>query len=217
MRSRLLLLFLLALLPGCAERWAKPGGTPQAFEAARTGCEAQAYGAFPPLPRTVLVAPGHFTPARQVCRRRGPFTDCWLEGGYWVPPQFAEVDDNQPGRRQQTRACLFAQGWRPVESEAEAAAVTAAVPAAPAIAGDPSFTLVNRGQRVLQDVYASPSPETGWGPDRLGDQVLRPGGRMPISLPGGECRYDLRFVWIGGDAEERRAVNTCAFREYTLK
>jgi hypothetical protein len=87
-------------------------------------------------------------------------------------------------------------------------------------AGDrrqPSFTLVNRGRRVLQDVYASPNPEHGWGPDRLGDQVLKPGGRMPVSLPGGECRYDLRFVWIGGDAEERRAVDTCTFREYGVK
>ena len=74
------------------------------------GGAAEAWRAFPPLPRTMQVAPGYFTPARQVCRRRGPFLDCWLEGGYWVPPQFAEVDDNQPGRRQQTRACLFAQG-----------------------------------------------------------------------------------------------------------
>ena len=208
------LLVLCLLLAGCAEKWAKPGGTPQQFEATRTACEAFAYRDFPPMPRTVQTSPGYFTPARQVCRQRGGYVQCWMEGGAWMPPSFATVDDNQPGRRQQTRACLFAQGWQPVESDAQAAAITAS---APAIAGEPSFTLVNRGKRVLQDAYASPNPEHGWGPDRLGDRVLKPGGRTAVALPGGECRYDLRFVWIDGTVEERRGVNTCGFSEYAVR
>jgi hypothetical protein len=212
-RARLALLLLPLLLAGCAQRWAKPGGTPQEFQATEAGCTAGAYQAFPPLPRIVQASPGYFTPAQQVCRGNR----CTLQGGFWVPPSFTTVDDNSPGRFQAVRACLFANGWQPVDSEAQAAAITAARPAAPAIAGEPSFTLVNRGRRVLQDVYASPDPTQGWGPDRLGDQVLKPGGRVAIALPGGECRYTLRFVWIGGAAEERPAVNTCGFDELAVR
>ena len=101
----LMLPLVLALLLGaCAERWAKPGGTPQAFEATRTRCEALAYRTFPPLVRTVQASPGYFTPARQICHGRGYGMRCYLEGGFWVPPQYATVDDNGPGRRQQARA-----------------------------------------------------------------------------------------------------------------
>ena len=207
------LLILLALLAGCAERWAKPGGTPEQFEATRTRCEAQAFQVFPPAMRLVQASPGYFTPARQVCDRKR----CWTEGGAWVPPTIASVDDNAPGRRQQTRACLFAQGWQPVENDAQAAAITNAPHAIPATAGDPSFTLVNRSGRLLQDVYASPNGELNWGPDRLGNVALKPGGRAKVTLPGGECRYDLRLVWIGGDAVERRGLDLCAVTEYVAK
>lgn len=217
MRRRALLA-ALALLGGCAERWAKPGGTPQELEATRTFCEADAYRAFPAIPQVVQAAPGTFTPARQVCQGAPPNQRCWVQGGAWIPPVFTTIDANAPGRRQQVRACLFAAGWQPVESEAQAAAITnAAPPAIPATRGDPSFSLVNRGRRVLQDVYASPVGEQNWGPDRLGDAALKPGGRIPIQLPGGECRYDIKLVWIGGQAQERRNVDLCAVTEYAAQ
>jgi|GEM_PF-449848 len=210
-------LSVLVLLAGCAERWAKPGGTPQQFEATRTFCEADAFRAFPAIPQVVQVAPGYFTPARQVCQGQPPNQRCWLQGGAWIPPAYSTMDANAPGRRQQTRACLFAAGWQPVESEAQAAAITNAAPAIAATRGDPSFTLVNRGRRVLQDVYASPVGEQNWGPDRLGDAALKPGGRIPIQLPGGECRYDLKLVWIGGQAQEQRNVDLCAVTELPVQ
>ena len=110
------LLLGLLLLAGCAERWAKPGGTAQEFEATRTYCSAGAYQMFPPMPRLVPGSPGYFTPARQVCRNGR----CWMQGGVWMPPTVNTVDDNAPGRNQQVRACLFAAGWQPVENEAQA-------------------------------------------------------------------------------------------------
>jgi hypothetical protein len=213
MKRGLLLAALLVMLGACAERWAKPGGTPQEFEATRTLCEASAYQVFPPAPRLVQASPGYFLPAQQVCDRGR----CWLSGGGWVPPTVMSVDDNAPGRLQQTRACLFAQGWQPVENAQQAAAVTNAPHAIPATQGDPSFILINRNRRVLQDVFASPAGEQNWGPDRLGGATLKPGGRAPITLPGGECRYDLRLVWIGGDAQERRGVDMCAVKEYLVQ
>jgi hypothetical protein len=207
------LLLGLLLLAGCAERWAKPGGTPQEFEATRTYCSAGAYQMFPPMPRLVPGSPGYFTPARQVCRNGR----CWMQGGVWMPPTVNTVDDNAPGRNQQVRACLFSAGWQPVENEAQAAAITNAPHAIPATAGDPSFVVINRGRQVLQDVFASPAGEQNWGPDRLGGNSLRPGGRAKVQLPGGECRYDLRFVWLNGQAQERRGVDLCAVTELPVR
>ena len=82
---------------------------------------------------------------------------------------------------------------------------------------NPSFNLVNQSGRVIEQFYASPSSHQGWGPDRLGNDVVQPGGRFAVSLPLGECRYDLRVVWRGGDAQERRNLNTCEMNDYVVQ
>jgi len=86
--------------------------------------------------------------------------------------------------------------------------------AAPA---NPSFNLVNESGRVIEQFYASPSTQQGWGPDRLGNDVVQPGARFAVRLPLGECRYDLRVVWRGGDAQERRNLNTCEMNDYVVR
>ena len=73
---------------------------------------------------------------------------------------------------------------------------------------NPSFNLVNQSGRVIEQFYASPSSQGGWGPDRLGNDVVQPNGRFAVSLPLGDCQYDIRVVWRGGDAQERRNLNT---------
>jgi hypothetical protein len=93
--------------------------------------------------------------------------------------------------------------------------VTAAAP--PAAQSNPSFNLINQSGRVIEQFYASPSSQQGWGPDRLGNDVVQPGGRFPVSLPLGDCRYDLRVVWRGGDAQERRNLNTCEMNDYVVR
>ncbi len=89
--------------------------------------------------------------------------------------------------------------------------------APPAAQANPSFNLVNQSGRVIEQFYASPSSHQGWGPDRLGNDVVQPGARFPVSLPLGECRYDLRVVWRGGDAQERRNLNTCEMNDYVVR
>lgn len=89
--------------------------------------------------------------------------------------------------------------------------------ATPAAQNNPSFNLVNQSGRVIEQFYASPSSQQGWGQDRLGDAVVQPGGRFAVSLPLGECRYDLRVVWRGGDAQERRNLNTCEMNDYVVR
>ncbi len=92
---------------------------------------------------------------------------------------------------------------------------TRAAPGGPQ--GNPSFNLVNQSGRVIEEFYASPSSQQGWGPDRLDNDVVQPGGRFAVSLPVGECQYDLRVVWRGGDAQERRNLNTCEMNDYVVR
>ncbi|MBK1657075.1 hypothetical protein [Paracraurococcus ruber] len=83
--------------------------------------------------------------------------------------------------------------------------------------GNPSFNLVNQSGRVIEEFYASPSSQQNWGPDRLGDATVAPGARFAVRLPQGECSYDLRIVWQGGQSREQRNVNTCALSDYTVR
>lgn len=78
-------------------------------------------------------------------------------------------------------------------------------------AANPSFNLMNRGQKPLQALYASPVGEDGWGPNRLPEGGLDPGGRAAIRLPGdGTCDYKLRAVFRDGQTLSRRSVNLCS-------
>ncbi len=83
--------------------------------------------------------------------------------------------------------------------------------------GNPSFNLVNSSGRVIEQLYASPSTQQNWGPDRLGDAVVSPGQRFAIRLPAGECLYDVRVVFAGGEAREQRRVNACGITDYVVR
>jgi len=77
-------------------------------------------------------------------------------------------------------------------------------------AGNPSFNFVNRTGVTIREVYVSLSTDRSWGPDRLGANVLQPGGAIWIPLPEGRvCTVDIRVVYMDGAARERRGVETC--------
>jgi len=82
-------------------------------------------------------------------------------------------------------------------------------PAAGGPTGNPSFNLVNQGRQTVMQVFASPTTDQNWGPDRLGSDTVAPGAVYPIRLPEGPCLYDIRFVYDGGQPQERRNVNLC--------
>jgi hypothetical protein len=75
--------------------------------------------------------------------------------------------------------------------------------------GNPSFNLVNQGQRTVMQVFASLTTDNDWGADRLGADTVAPGATFPIRLPEGPCMYDIRFVYDGGQPQERRNINLC--------
>lgn len=92
-----------------------------------------------------------------------------------------------------------------------------AAPAGAQTAPNPSFNLLNRSQTAINEIYATPKGRTTWGRDRLGDRSLPPGGSFPVRLPAdGSCAYDIRVVYEGGRAEERRDIDTCAIDSVTF-
>lgn len=76
--------------------------------------------------------------------------------------------------------------------------------------------LVNRTLATVREVYLSPARDAGWGEDRLGASVLEPGEEAEIALAGG-CEADLRIVYPGGAAEERRGLDLCAHPRIVLR
>lgn len=75
--------------------------------------------------------------------------------------------------------------------------------------GNPSFNLVNQGQQTVMQLFASPTTESDWGPDRLGADTVSPGEVFAVRLPEGPCMYDIRIVYDNAPAQERRNVNLC--------
>ena len=78
-------------------------------------------------------------------------------------------------------------------------------------AGNPSFVFVNATGTTIREIYASSSQQSGWGADRLGANVLNPGGQLNIGLPQGlGCNTDVRVVFMNGASQERRGMETCS-------
>ena len=80
-----------------------------------------------------------------------------------------------------------------------------------------SFNLANRTETAIQEVYATSSGQTTWGRNRLDGNAIPPGESRPIRLlANGTCIYDIRVVYSGGRADQRRAVNTCTVDTVTF-
>jgi hypothetical protein len=82
---------------------------------------------------------------------------------------------------------------------------------------DPTFRRANAGGRVIREVYVSASADGAWGGDRLGRDVLEPGRRLIVSLPPGQCVNDIRVIFMDGQAQERRQVNTCVLTDMNFR
>lgn len=83
----------------------------------------------------------------------------------------------------------------------------------PAVTENPSFNLVNRAPRKINEIYARLAGQSDWGADRLGNYALPAGRIFRVALPKGECSWDLAVVYEDGRREERRSQNLCAITE----
>jgi hypothetical protein len=98
-----------------------------------------------------------------------------------------------------------------------ASALVLAVLAAPALAQDVQYELVNDSGLTLMEFYTSAVDEGSWGDDLLGANVLASGstGTVTIADGGAQCGYDLRFVFEDG-SEYVDTVDICRLGSYTL-
>ena len=92
-----------------------------------------------------------------------------------------------------------------------AAALLACLAAAPAMAGQQDFVLVNQTGYTIQQVYVSPSDTRSWEEDVLGDDVLMDGDRGTIRFDRAEdtCIWDLKAVYEDGETAEWQGFDLC--------
>jgi hypothetical protein len=90
--------------------------------------------------------------------------------------------------------------------------------AAPAVAQDIQYELVNNSALTLMEFYSSPVSAPMWGDDILGADYLAPGesGTVTFDDAGGECLFDLQFVMEDGSTIEGQA-DVCATGQFVLE
>ncbi len=74
---------------------------------------------------------------------------------------------------------------------------------------DSRFQVVNNSSRTVLTLQYSHASLSSWGPDMLGQNVLRP-GQVWTTRARNAGNYDFRITWAGGGAAELRQVNICA-------
>ena len=84
-------------------------------------------------------------------------------------------------------------------------------------AHDPSFRIINRGQRELDEVYARLAGSPNWGADRLGDATIDAESYRVIHLPAGQCFWDVRLVFQNGPPLVRRRLNLCDITDFPVE
>lgn len=104
-----------------------------------------------------------------------------------------------------------------VSTRLAASALLLAGLAAPALAQDVQYELINDSGLTLMEFYTSAADEGAWGDDILGANVLPAGETGAVTIPEGsaQCDRDLRFVFEDGSEQVKRA-NVCDAASYTI-
>jgi hypothetical protein len=104
---------------------------------------------------------------------------------------------------------MLRRGWLAI-----AVAVMATVGWGASAQPNPDFWVSNTSGKPINQIFVSPSSETSWGTDWLGEHVLASGQRFAIRpRRDGTCVFDIRAVFADGSSEERRRVNVCNVNE----
>ena len=84
--------------------------------------------------------------------------------------------------------------------------------------GDPTFRLINGGEKAISEVYATPAGRNNWGKNRLDKDTLAPQGAHVFKLPAdGNCLYDIRVVFIDGKSRQQKGTNLCKLSDMPVK
>ena len=81
------------------------------------------------------------------------------------------------------------------------------------------FTLINNSARALHYFYTSPTNDSNWGYDLLGeDGTLESGYQGTVTIGDGsdQCLYDFKFVMEDSSETVISEVDICSLNEYTI-
>jgi hypothetical protein len=98
-----------------------------------------------------------------------------------------------------------------------AAAAVASVLALPALAQSYQIRFQNNSGVTLMYLYASDTNNSSWEQDLLGQNVLRSGQFLDLTIHNvSNCMYDVLFQFENG-AEFTDVVNVCNVGTYTIR
>jgi hypothetical protein len=73
---------------------------------------------------------------------------------------------------------------------------------------------INKSQWTIEEMYLSPTHEDKWGPDQLGEKLIKPGESFKLTgIP--ENKYDFKL--IDEDGDECIVANLKVAQDSTLK
>ena len=85
-------------------------------------------------------------------------------------------------------------------------------------ADDPSFRLTNESDAPITQVFATPAGRPNWGRSRLDNNTIAPHAARLFTIPrDGNCVFDLKVVFEGGRARERKEVNLCKLTDLPVQ
>ncbi|MDB5414482.1 MAG: hypothetical protein JWR10_2817 [Rubritepida sp.] len=103
----------------------------------------------------------------------------------------------------------------PAEDARPATAAPSRVASGSAAACDGSFQITNASPRVVMRLFFKDSALSGWGSDKLGQNMLNPRESLTFRTdsPGA---YDFRVLWQDGRSVEYRRANICTATPITI-
>lgn len=119
-------LAMLFGLAGCVQKWSKPGGTAEEFDAMKASCQARAYSEFPPQLQQIQASAGYYTPVTTQCSGFEGNVSCYQSGGQYIPPIIITIDTNRGPRNDAVRSCFYSNGWTPASENSQSGGTTAA-------------------------------------------------------------------------------------------
>lgn len=124
-------------------------------------------------------------------------------------------DDGQREERAGIDLCatteiVIAPGWTGADPAPQSGAAAAASPG--------TVGITNRSSRVVFELYTFPDGARNEGADRLGSDVMRPGGsvRVPAARPPA-CATTVRVVYDNGEQEARAGLDFCRVSELVIE
>ena len=127
-------------------------------------------------------------------------------------------DDGQREERAGIDLCatteiVIAPGWTGADPAPQGEAQPGGGASSPGTVG-----ITNRSSRVVFELYTYPDGAQNEGPDRLGADVMRPGGsvRVPSARPPA-CATTVRVIYDNGEQEARAGVDFCRLSELVIE